>query len=117
MAHEFHSFYYDQLQREPVTDDFTLPGGTVMDAELLRQLIDEYRENHVPRYEYLDAAYKTKFAIFGRDPKPDYKPDNRLAADMAYDITQTFEGTRQKTTYERCVISRWQIPITYLFTI
>jgi SPP1 family phage portal protein len=91
-THEFHSFYYDQLKHEPVTDDFTLPRDTPMTEELLGQLIDEHRNNHVPRYEYLDAAYKTKFSIFGREPKPDYKPDNRLAADMAYDITQTFEG-------------------------
>ena len=63
-----------------------------MTMELLRQLIDEYRENHIPRYEYLEAANKTQFAIFVRDPKPDYKPDNRLAADIAYNITQTFEG-------------------------
>jgi len=91
-SHEFHSFYYDQLQREPVTDDFTLPRDTPMTAGLLGRLINEHRENHIPRYEYLDAAYKTKFRIFGRKPKPDYKPDNRLAADMAYDITQTFEG-------------------------
>lgn len=90
--HEFHSFYYDQLKAEPVTDDFVIPKETPLTAELLRDLIDEHRKNHVPRYEYLKAAYDTRYGIFGRKPKPDYKPDNRLAADMAYNITETFEG-------------------------
>lgn len=92
MTHEFHSFYYDQLQLDPVTDDFTIPADTVIDAALIQRLIDEYEDEHVPRLHYLGAAYETRFLIFGQKPKPDYKPDNRLAADMAYDITETFEG-------------------------
>lgn len=92
MTHKFHSFYYDQFKKEPVTDDFILPRGTLLTSDLLMQLIDEHREQHVPRYEYLAAAYETKYGIFGRNKKPDYKPDNRLAADMAFDITETFEG-------------------------
>lgn len=90
---EFHSFYYDQMQREPVTSDFTVPVGTVLTPELLREIIDDNEDNHLPRYELLDAAYNTKFKIFSPSiKKPDYKADNRLAADMAYDITETFEG-------------------------
>lgn len=92
MGHEFHSFYYDRMRREPVTDDFVLPRGTPMDERLLSRLIDEHRRSKVPRYEYLGAAYATRYSIFGRAPKPDYKPDNRLAVDFAYDITETFEG-------------------------
>ena len=92
MTHEFHSFYYDQLGQEPVSDDFTLPAGTVMDATLLQRLIDAHRENHLPRLRYLGEAYETHYEIFGRPKKEPYKPDNRLAADMAYDITETFEG-------------------------
>lgn len=91
-SHEFHSFYYDELNMDPVTDDFVLPAGTEVDATLLKRLIDEYEDSHLPRLRYLDAAYETRFGIFGRAKKPDYKPDNRLAADMAYDITETFEG-------------------------
>ena len=92
MAHEFHSFYYDDMQRDPVTDDFMLPAGTVVDAALLQRLIDEYEEDHLPRLRYLGAAYETRYKVFGMPPKPDYKPDNHLAADMAYNITETFEG-------------------------
>lgn len=92
MAHEFHSFYYDQMKTDPITDDFTVPAGTEITEDLLQRLIDEYEESHLPRMRYLGAAYETRFGIFGRAPKPDYKPDNRLAADMAYDITETFEG-------------------------
>ena len=90
--HEFHSFYYDQLKVEPVTDDFTVPVGTEFDAALIRRLIDEHEKSHLPRLKYLGHAYETRYQVFGRPPKPDYKPDNRLAADMAYDITETFEG-------------------------
>ncbi len=89
---EFHSFYYDQISDEPVTSDFTVPAETEMSAETLRKMIDHHQNKHVPRYKYLKAAYDTKYAIFGRDRKEEPKPDNRLAADMAYDITQTFEG-------------------------
>ena len=92
MSHEFHSFYYDQMGDEPVTDDFVVPVGTELTEKLLQELIDEHKDKHLPRLEYLAAAYKTRYEIFGRDKKPDYKPDNRLAADMAYDITETFEG-------------------------
>ena len=94
MAHEFHSFYYDQMQREPETEDFRVPAGTEMTPELLQRLIDEFEQAHKPRYEYLDAAYRGHYAIFDRAwrRKPDYKPDNRMAADFAYTITQTFEG-------------------------
>ena len=94
MAHEFHSFYYDQMQREPETEDFRVPAGTEMTPELLQRLIDEFEQSHKPRYEYLDAAYRGHYAIFDRAwrRKPDYKPDNRMAADFAYTITQTFEG-------------------------
>lgn len=92
MAHEFHSFYYDQMKAEPVYDDFTVPAGTEITAEVLQRLIDEHRASHLPRLQYLGAVYEARYSIFGRKPKPDYKPDNRLAADMAYDITETFEG-------------------------
>lgn len=92
MSHEFHSFYYDQMGDEPVTDDFVVPVGTELTEKLLQELIDEHKDKHLPRLQYLAAAYKTHYEIFGRDKKPDYKPDNRLAADMAYDITETFEG-------------------------
>lgn len=92
MGHEFHSFYYDQLKEEPVTDDFIIPAGAELTEELLQQLINEHINSHLPRLQYLAAAYETHYEIFGRTAKPDYKPDNRLAADMAYDITETFEG-------------------------
>ena len=91
-TNEYRSFYYDELQKEPVTDDFTLPAGTEMTPVLLRELIDEHEESRVPRYMRLKAAYEGKYLIFGRGPKPDYKPDNRLAADMAKYLCDTFNG-------------------------
>lgn len=91
---EYRSFYHDQLQFDPVSDDFKLPVGTQMTPDLLTNLIQEHEQTRVPRYRRLEAAYDTKYLIFGEQKhrKPDYRPDNRLAADMAFNMTQTFEG-------------------------
>lgn len=89
---DFRSFYYDQMQVEPVTDDFRAPVGTEMTPELLQEYIQEHVDSRVPRYRYLKAAYETRYMIFSQDQKPDYKPDNRLAADMAHYLAETFEG-------------------------
>lgn len=35
MSHEFHSFYYDQMGEEPMTDDFIVPVGTELTEKLL----------------------------------------------------------------------------------
>ena len=91
-AKEYRSFYYDEMQREPVTDDFALPPGTEMTPELLLKLIKEHEETRVPRYKRLKAAYEGRFLIFGAMRKPDHKPDNRLAADMAKYLLDTFTG-------------------------
>ncbi len=88
----FHSFYYSRTGSDPITSDMVVPAGTKMDEKLLKELIDHYRTEHIPRYEYLAAAFDAKYEIFGRAKKEDPKPDQRLAADMAYDITETFEG-------------------------
>ena len=94
MTQEYRSFYYDEMQKEPVTDDFTLPEGPEMTPDLLRRLIDEHKESRVPRYMRLKAAYEGKYLIFDkrRNGKPDYKPDNRLAAPIAQYLCDTFTG-------------------------
>ena len=91
-THEYHSQYYDEMQKEPVTEDFVLPVGTEMTPELLRSLIDEHTETRVPRYMRLKAAYEGRFLVFGRPPKPPHKPDNRLAANMCKYLCDTFNG-------------------------
>lgn len=92
MAKEYRSFYYDELQKEPVTDDFCLPAGTEMEPDLLRDLINEHRETRLPRYMHLKAAYEGRYRVFRQDRKPDYKPDNRLAAPLAQYLCDTFTG-------------------------
>lgn len=92
MTREYRSFYYDDLGNEPISDDFIVPVGTEMTPELLRNLIQEHEETRLPRYMRLKAAYETKYLIFDQTAKPDYKPDNRLAADFAKYIQDTFEG-------------------------
>ena len=94
MTKEYRSFYYDEMQKEPITDDFTLPAGTEMTPELLVRLIEEHKESRVPRYLRLKAAYEGKYLIFDKDRnrKPDYKPDNRLGAPLAQYLCDTFTG-------------------------
>lgn len=91
---EYKSFYNDDLGQEPVIDDFTVPPDTEMTPDLLSELISQHERNKVPRYLRLQAAYETKYQIFDKNKykKPDYKPDNRLAADFAKYIQDTFEG-------------------------
>lgn len=92
---EYRSFYYDDLEKEPISDDFVVPVGTEMTIELIKNLINEHEESRLPRYLRLKAAYETKYLIFDKDhnyTKADWKPDNRLAADFAKYIQDTFEG-------------------------
>lgn len=93
MRKQYRSFYYDDIGLEPVSDDFVIPVGTELDGELLRNLIEEHEKSRVPRYLRLKAAYETKYLIFDEmNTKADYKPDNRLAADLAKYICDTFVG-------------------------
>lgn len=94
MQKEYRSFYMDDLQTEPVIDDFTIPADTEMTPTLLSDLISQHERDKVPRYLRLQAAYETKYLIFdpNRYAKPDYKPNNRLGADFAKYIQDTFEG-------------------------
>lgn len=92
MDKDFRSFYYDQMNFEPVTDDFRAPAGTEMTEKLLAEYIQEHIESRVPRYLYLKAAYETRYMIFSKKGKPDYKPDNRLAGDISRYLAETFEG-------------------------
>lgn len=91
---EYRSFYYDDLGKEPISDDFIVPVGTEMTPTLLRELINDHEETRVPRYTRLKAAYETKYPIFDveRYAKAAWKPDNRLAANFAGYIQDTFEG-------------------------
>lgn len=95
MAKEYRSFYYDDLKEEPVTDDFILTGEDLEEGltpEKLHELIEEHKDSRVPRFMRLKAAYETKYVIFSQEDKPEGKPDNRLAADMARYICDTFCG-------------------------
>lgn len=92
---EYRSFYFDDLKTEPVTDDFILTDEQLADGftpELLANLIEEHVETRVPRYLRLKAAYETRYVIFSQEDKPEGKPDNRLAVDMARYICDTFCG-------------------------
>lgn len=89
---EFHSFYFDSMNKEPVTDDFVVPRGTEMTPELLGELIDDHRRNHVPRYRQLKWAYENKCKIFTYPKKDPWKPDNRLGVPLPKYICDTFNG-------------------------
>ena len=44
------------------------------------------------RYKPLMDAYMTRYPIFGLPPKPEYKPDKRIAVNFAKYITDTMNG-------------------------
>lgn len=71
---------------------YRIEKGTELTNEKLAEFLTKAREENVERYERLEAAYRTDYAIFYRAPKPNYKPDNRLAVNLARYIVDTFNG-------------------------
>lgn len=91
-ASEYHSYYWRALGREPDVRPPTMEAGAVMTPEMLSDLITDHMHDKMPRYDILKSAYEGRFEIFGAAPKPDHKPDNRLAADIPKYLCDTFNG-------------------------
>lgn len=89
---KYHSFYFNEIGFDPITDDFTVPSDTEMTTELLLRLIEEHRTKRLPRLMRLQAAYEDEFAIYNLPAKDPWKPDNRLAASFPRCISDTFRG-------------------------
>ena len=71
---------------------FRLPKDTVMNKDLLFDLIQKHKEYVRKDSKPLQDAYENKYEIFYAPAKPAYKPDNRIAVNYAKYITDTFNG-------------------------
>ena len=67
------------------------PDEELTDAKL-SQFIARHATESTFRYKQLQDAYETDFPIFHENPKPEWKPDNRIAVNFAKYIVDTMNG-------------------------
>lgn len=67
------------------------PDEELTDAKL-SQFITRHAAESTFRYKQLQDAYETDFPIFHEKPKPEWKPDNRIAVNFAKYIVDTMNG-------------------------
>ena len=67
------------------------PDEELTDAKLSR-FIARHAAESMFRYKQLQDAYETDFPIFHKKPKPEWKPDNRIAVNFAKYIVDTMNG-------------------------
>lgn len=67
------------------------PDEELTDAKL-SQFIMRHAAEVTFRYKPLDDAYQTDYPIFHEKPKPEWKPDNRIAVNFAKYIVDTMNG-------------------------
>ena len=58
----------------------------------LGEYISKHESEVAKRYKPLIDAYKTNYPIFRQPPKPDFKPDKRIAVNFAKYIVDTMNG-------------------------
>lgn len=75
-----------------VLDIFRMSDKDVMSDQLLMKFINKNKSITADRYIELWKAYKGDYEIFHAPPKPEYKPDNRIAVNFARYIVDAFEG-------------------------
>lgn len=71
---------------------FRLANNKVLDIETLQGFITEHQLAVTKRYRMLKNAYETQYPIFAQPPKPDFKPDKRMAVNFARYIVDTMNG-------------------------
>lgn len=88
-----------------------LPANTEITTVLLQKLLDEHKKEVNDRYEKLLKAYESDHEILHSDPKPKYKPDNRIVVNFAKYIVDTtngfFIGNPIKTVAEDKAVSEF----------
>ena len=67
------------------------PDEELTDAKFSR-FIARHAAESTFRYKQLQDAYETDFPIFHKKPKPEWKPDNRIAVNFAKYIVDTMNG-------------------------
>ena len=71
---------------------FRLSNEKELDIETLGKFLNKHQWWVENRYHPLMDAYMTRYPIFDLPPKPDYKPDKRIAVNFAKYITDTMNG-------------------------
>lgn len=71
---------------------FRLSNDKELTLQDLSDFLNKHRNMVMLRYKPLMEAYKTKYPIFSLPPKPDFKPDKRIAVNFAKYIVDTMNG-------------------------
>lgn len=71
---------------------FRLSSDEELTIEKLGEFLRKHDEEVAFRYQRLNDAYKTDYQIFYQEPKPKWKPDNRIAVNFAKYIVDTMNG-------------------------
>lgn len=71
---------------------YRLSDTEILDAKTLGVFLQRHNAEVAYRYQRLFDAYMTDYPIFHQVPKPDWKPDNRIAVNFAKYIVDTMNG-------------------------
>lgn len=71
---------------------FRLSNDEELDIQTLTSFISEHKFWVANRYKPLMDAYMTRYPIFDLPPKPEWKPDKRIAVNFAKYIVDTMNG-------------------------
>lgn len=71
---------------------FRLPSEEELTDNKLNEFIAKHNAECAFRFKHLKDAYETDYQIFHQKPKPNYKPDNRIAVNFAKYTVDTFNG-------------------------
>ena len=71
---------------------FRLSNNEELDIQTLSEFISQHNWWATNRYKPLMDAYMTRYPIFDLPPKPDFKPDKRIAVNFAKYIVDTMNG-------------------------
>lgn len=71
---------------------YRLPAGQELTIEKLNEFLTAHGAEVTTRLQVLKDAYETKYDIDKQAPKPDWKPDNRIAVNFAKYIVDTMNG-------------------------
>ena len=71
---------------------FRLPSDEELTPEKLGEFLRKHDAEVAFRYQTLLDAYMTNYPIFYQEPKPNWKPDNRIAVNFAKYIVDTMNG-------------------------
>lgn len=71
---------------------FKLPANEELTDQKLGEFLQRHSSEVTFRYRPLMDAYMTNYPIFHKNPKPDWKPDSRIAVNFAKYIVDTMNG-------------------------